>query len=41
MSGPDLRDAPRILTEVLRHLTSLVQSEMRLARAHANELSAK
>jgi uncharacterized membrane protein YqjE len=37
MSGPDLRDAPRILTEVLRQATSLLQSEMRLARAEIGE----
>ncbi|WP_305969577.1 MULTISPECIES: phage holin family protein [unclassified Mameliella] len=37
MSGPDLRDAPRILTEVLRQVTSLLQSEMRLARAEIGE----
>lgn len=33
MSGPDLRDAPRLLSEVALRVTSLAQSELRLAKA--------
>ncbi|MBY6162371.1 phage holin family protein [Mameliella alba] len=37
MAGPDLRDAPRILNEVLHQVTSLAQSEIRLARAELSQ----
>ncbi|ASP18774.1 putative Actinobacterial holin-X, holin superfamily III [Antarctobacter heliothermus] len=33
MPGPDLRDAPRLLSEVALRVTSLAQSEFRLAKA--------
>ncbi|WP_323771467.1 phage holin family protein [Antarctobacter sp.] len=33
MSGPDLRDAPRLLSEVAQRAVSLAQTEFRLAKA--------
>ena len=33
MSGPDLRDAPRLMSEVAHRLTSLARTEARLMRA--------
>ncbi|WP_417210690.1 phage holin family protein [Antarctobacter sp.] len=33
MSGPDLRDAPRLLSEVAQRVVSLAQTEFRLAKA--------
>ncbi|SNS52556.1 phage holin family protein [Antarctobacter heliothermus] len=37
MPGPDLRDAPRLLSEVAQRVTSLAQSEFRLAKAEMTQ----
>lgn len=37
MSGPDLRDTPRLLSEIAHRVTTLARSELRLARAEVSQ----